>query len=122
MAADEAAHAHEATLTNAMIRGTGNQKGLINMPSITLFDGLDNPRREGLLCLAITGMVSPDVVTQLRKRGSRTQTREADHYSGNILDPLCLNNAVRVSMCHYNTETEVARFLQAIREITEGAA
>ncbi|MFT6076187.1 MAG: selenocysteine lyase/cysteine desulfurase, partial [Yoonia sp.] len=32
-----------------------------------------------------------------------------------------LANAVRVSMCHYNTETEVAQFLQAMREITEGA-
>jgi selenocysteine lyase/cysteine desulfurase len=27
---------------------------------------------------------------------------------------------VRVSMCHYNTETEVAQFLTAMREIVEG--
>jgi cysteine desulfurase/selenocysteine lyase len=29
--------------------------------------------------------------------------------------------AVRVSMCHYNTEAEVAQFLHAMREIIEAA-
>lgn len=122
VAAGKAIHAHEHTLTHAMIHGTGNQKGLIDMPSVTLIGGIDNPRREGLVCLAVKGMDSPDVVTQLRERGIRTHTRKADHYSGNILDPIGLSNAVRVSMCHYNTETEVAQFLQAMREITESAA
>jgi cysteine desulfurase/selenocysteine lyase len=119
--AGEAIHAHENALAKAMIKGTGNQKGLVDMPSITIIGGVDNPRREGLICLSVAGMDSPDVVTKLRERGIRTHTRQADHYSGNILDPLCLANAVRVSMCHYNTETEVAQFLQAMREITEGA-
>lgn len=121
-AAGEAIHAHEDTLTHAMIHGTGNQKGLVDMPSVTIIGGVDNPRREGLVSLTVAGMDAPDVVTKLRERGIRTHTRKADHYSGNILDPLGLSGAVRVSMCHYNTETEVAQFLQAMREITEGAA
>jgi selenocysteine lyase/cysteine desulfurase len=65
-------------------------------------------------------MDAPDVVTKLRERGIRTHTRKADHYSGNILTPLGMDAAIRVSMCHYNTEGEVAQFLQAIREIAEG--
>lgn len=122
VAAGNAIHAHESMLVTAMIHGTGNQKGLVDMPSVSIIGGVDNPRREGLVCLSVSGMDAPEVVTKLRERGIRTHTRKADHYSGNILDPLGMSSAVRVSMCHYNTETEVAQFLQAMREITEGAA
>ena len=118
-AAGEAIHAHEDDLTTAMIHGTGNQKGLVDMPSVTIIGGVDNPRREGLVSITVDGMDAPDVVTKLRERGIRTHTRKADHYSGNILDPLGMPAAIRVSMCHYNTTTEVAQFLQALREITE---
>lgn len=118
VAAGEAIHAHENRLTEAMIRGTGNLKGLADLPSVTIIGGEDNPRREGLVSIAVEGMDAPDVVTALRERGIRTHTRKADHYSGNILDPLGMTGAIRVSMCHYNTESEVAQFLQAIQEIT----
>ena len=119
VAAGEAIHAHEKALTDAMLHGTGNLKGLAEMPDVTIIGGVDNPRREGLVCLSVAGLEAPDVVTALRARGIRTHTRKADHYSGNILDPLGLPSAVRVSMCHYNTEAEVAQFLQAMREIVE---
>jgi selenocysteine lyase/cysteine desulfurase len=122
VAAGEEIHAHEKALTDGMIHGVGNQKGLADLPGITIIGGVDNPRREGLVSIAVDGMAAPDVVTQLRERGIRTHTRKADHYSGNILDPLGMEAAVRVSMCHYNSEAEVAQFLQAIREITEAAA
>ncbi|WP_425090814.1 aminotransferase class V-fold PLP-dependent enzyme [Tropicimonas sp. S265A] len=118
-AAGKAIHAHEQQLTDAMIHGTGNQMGLAEMPGITILGGVDNPLREGLVSITVDGMDAPDVVTALRGRGIRTHTRKADHYSGNILDPLGLPACIRVSMCHYNTEAEVAQFLQAIREIAE---
>ncbi len=119
VAAGKAIHAHEKALTDAMIHGTGNLKGLAEMPRVTIIGGVDNPRREGLVSIAVDGQDAPDVVTKLRERGIRTHTRKADHYSGNILDPLGMPSAIRVSMCHYNTEGEVAQFLQAMREITE---
>ncbi|MEL6642975.1 MAG: aminotransferase class V-fold PLP-dependent enzyme [Pseudomonadota bacterium] len=121
VAAGEAIHAHELALTEAMIKGTGNQKGLADMPEVTIIGGVDNPKREGLVSITVAGKDAPDVVTALRERGIRTHTRKADHYSGNILDPLGMPAAVRVSMCHYNSEAEVAKFLQAIREIAEAA-
>ncbi len=121
VAAGEAIHAHEMALTDAMIHGTGNQMGLADMSEVTIIGGVDNPKREGLVSITVDGLDAPDVVTELRKRGIRTHTRKADHYSGNILDPLGLPAAIRVSMCHYNSETEVAQFLQAIREIAEAA-
>jgi selenocysteine lyase/cysteine desulfurase len=121
VAAGAAIHAHEAALTEAMIHGTGNLKGLADMPGVSIIGGPDNPRREGLVSISVAGMQAPDVVTKLRERGIRTHTRKADHYSGNILDPLGLGGAVRVSLCHYNTLGEVGQFLQAMREIVEGA-
>jgi len=45
--------------------------------------------------------------------------RRADYYSRNILDPLDRADCIRVSMCHYNTLSEVSHFLTAMREITE---
>lgn len=61
------------------------------------------------------------MVAALREQGIRVHTRKADHYSGNVLEPLGLPSAVRVSLCHYNTREEVALFLAAMAEIT-GAA
>jgi len=120
VAAGEAIHAHEKHLTDAMINGIGNIKGLKDMAEVDIIGGLENPAREGLVCLTVKGQAAPDIVTKLRERGIRTHTRKADHYSGNVLSPLGLDAAVRVSMCHYNTETEVAQFLTAMREIVEG--
>lgn len=121
VAAGDAIHIHEKQLTDAMIHGTGNLPGLADMPSVTIIGGLDNPRREGLVALTVDGLEAPEVVAALNERGIRTHTRKADHYSGNILDPMGLAGCVRVSMCHYNTEHEVARFLTAMQEITASA-
>ncbi|MDU8943774.1 aminotransferase class V-fold PLP-dependent enzyme [Ovoidimarina sediminis] len=119
VAAGEAIHAHEARLTDAMLHGTGNLKGLADMPRVTVIGGVDNPRREGLVSLTVDGLDAQDVVARLNAAGIRTHTRKADHYSGNILDPLGLPSCVRVSMCHYNSEREVAAFLTAMAEIAE---
>lgn len=122
VAAGEAIHDHEIRLTDAMISGTGNLPGLADIPGVTILGGVDNPRREGLVSMNLDSLPAPDLVAKLRDRGIRTHTRKADHYSGNILDPLGLPSCVRVSMCHYNTEAEVARFLTAMREIAEERA
>ena len=119
-AAGAAIHAHEKELTDAMIHGTGNLAGLADLERVLIIGGVDNPAREGLVSIAVDGLSSPDLVTALRSRGIRTHTRKADHYSGNILDPLGLPDAVRVSMCHYNSLDEVKTFLAAMREILDG--
>jgi len=118
-AAGAAIHAHETSLTEAMIHGTGNLPGLASMPRVRIIGGIDNPAREGLVSLFVDGVPAADVVTMLNKEGIRTHLRKADHYSGNILDPLGLDGCVRVSMCHYNNIHEVAQFLAAIKSIAE---
>lgn len=116
-AAGQAIHAHEARLTQAMLHGTGNLPGLARIDGITVVGGIDNPRREGLVSFALEGTPATEIVAALNAAGIRTHTRKADHYSGNILTPLGLDGCVRVSLCHYNTEDEVARFLAAMRDI-----
>lgn len=117
VAAGKAIHAHEKTLTDAMIHGTGNLDGLAEMEKVHIIGGVDNPAREGLVSLYVDGLSSVDVVAKLNAQGIRTHLRKADHYSGNILNPLGLDGCVRVSMCHYNSTHEVAQFLAAMKEI-----
>ncbi len=116
-AAGHAIHAYETHLTTAMIHGTGNLPGLKDMEHVTILAGDDNPAREGLVSIVVKDMASMDVVTKLNEQGVRTHTRKADHYSGNVLTPLGLNDCIRISLCHYNTEHEVAQLLAALKEI-----
>lgn len=119
-AAARAIHDHEKMLTDAMLHGTGNLKGLAEMPGVSIIGGVDNPAREGLVSLIVEGVKATDIVDSLNAQGIRTHTRKADHYSGNVLTPLGLDSCVRVSLCHYNTEAEVAQFLAAMAEIVPG--
>lgn len=117
-AAGKAIHAYETHLTNAIINGTGNLPGLRDMAHVTVLAGADNPAREGLVSIVVDGMASPDVVTLLNDQGIRTHTRRADHYSSNVLDPLGLTDCIRVSLCHYNTEQEIAQLLGILKDLS----
>ncbi|WP_412507738.1 aminotransferase class V-fold PLP-dependent enzyme [Roseovarius sp. SYSU LYC5161] len=117
--AGRAIRAHEKHLTDAMLHGTGNLKGLAELPGVQVIGGIDNPAREGLVCFWAEGRPAPEIVERLNAEGIRTHTRKADHYSGNILDPLGQDSAVRVSLCHYNSEAEVARFLSVMADVLD---
>ena len=120
-AAAAAIHAHEKTLTDALLNGTGNLPGLAELPGATILGGTDNPAREGLVCFALDHIPADEIVSNLNAQGIRTHIRKADHYSGNILTPLGLDAAVRVSLCHYNTLEEVAALLAAMKDISSRA-
>ncbi|WP_298935205.1 aminotransferase class V-fold PLP-dependent enzyme [uncultured Ruegeria sp.] len=116
-AAGHAIHAYETHLTSAMINGTGNLPGLRDMDHISILAGPDNPAREGLISITVRDLPSAEVVTRLNELGIRTHTRKADHYSGNVLTPLGLSDCIRISLCHYNTEHEVAQLLAALNDM-----
>ncbi len=118
-AAAAAIHTHEKALTDAMLYGTGNLKGLTELPGLSILGGAENPAREGLVSCMVDGMAPGDVVARLNASGIRTHLRKPDHYSGNILDPLGLPGCIRVSLCHYNSESEVAQFLSVMAQITD---
>ncbi len=116
-AAGAAIHDHEKRLTDAMLHGLNNLPGLAQMPGVQIIGGIDNPAREGLVSFHVQGVASTDVVARLNNEGIRTHVRKADHYSGNVLDPLGLDGCIRVSLCHYNSRAEVARFLAVMKEM-----
>jgi len=118
VAAGKAIKTHEKYLTDAMILGNGNIPGLSQINKVNIIGGLDNPAREGLVSIYIDGISSPEVVKKLNDQGIRTHLRKADHYSGNILNPLKQDSCIRVSLCHYNSIEEVSKFLLAIKEIS----
>ncbi len=116
-AAGRAIHDYEAHLLRCLIDGSGNLQGLRELSGVTILAGTDNPHREGLVSIVVTAMASEEVVHELNAQGIRTHTRKADHYSGNILSPLNLTDCVRISLCHYNTETEIRQLLAALAAI-----
>ncbi|TCP43234.1 aminotransferase class V-fold PLP-dependent enzyme [Rhodovulum marinum] len=116
-AAGRAIKAHEAALTRALVGGTGNLPGLGGMAGVTLVGGDAVEGREGVVSFRLAGWASADLVEHLRQNGIRVHTRKADHYSGSVLRPLGMDDCVRLSICHYNTEAEVARFLSVMQAL-----
>ena len=121
-AAGKAIHDHEAELGRAMLNGTGNLKGLAEMPGVSVIAGSAAEGREGVISITVDSQESEAVVAFLNERGIRTHTRKADHYSGNVLSPLGLPSCIRVSYSHYNTLEEVAQFLTAMNEVISASA
>lgn len=120
-AAGRAIQDHEHALTHAMIHGLGNLPGIADLPGAHILGGPENPDREGLVCFALDHVPAARIVDALNAQGIRTHIRRADHYSGNILTPLGLDAAVRVSLCHYNTLDEVRSLLSAMKDIAKDA-
>ena len=114
--AAKAIAAQETALTELMINGEDNIKGLKDLSGVEIIGGLNNPNRSGLVSFRINGTSSHLLVDYLNDKGIRTHVRKADHYSGNILDPLGWEDCVRVSVCHYNSSEEIKSLLLALNE------
>ena len=108
--------AQEIALTDLMINGEDNIKGLKDLKGIEIIGGQKNPNRKGLVSFRINGVSSHSIVDFLNKKGIRTHVRKADHYSGNILNPLGWEDCIRVSVCHYNSSEEIKSLLLALNE------
>lgn len=115
-AAGRAIHAHEAALVKAALHGTGNQRGLTDIPGVELIGGDAIDGREGVISLTLEDWDTLALVGFLGERGIRTHIRKADAYSGNVLRPLGKADCLRISFCHYNTVAEVAQLLSAMNE------
>ena len=120
--AAKAIAAQETALTELMINGEDNIKGLKDLSGVEIIGGLNNPNRSGLVSFRINGTSSHLLVDFLNDKGIRTHVRKADHYSGNILDPLGWEDCVRVSVCHYNSSQEIKSLLLALNEFQLDAA
>ncbi len=117
LAAGKAITAQERELVQLMIDGSETQRGLRQMPQVSIIGGDDNPAREGMVSIYVDALPCADVVAALNAKGIRTHVRKADYFSGNILEPLGRPTCIRVSMCHYNTAGEVLTFLRELEAI-----
>jgi len=115
--AGRAIQAHERRLVEAILHGTGNLAGVADIPGVTLVGGDAIEGREGVVTFRLGGMASADLVDHLGRSGIRVHIRKNDHYCGNVLGPLGMEDCIRVSVCHYNTEAEVAQFLSAMQAV-----
>ena len=115
-AAGKAIKEHENSLTNAMINGVSELKGLKNLP-IDIIGGINNPKRKGLISFNPKTINVSELIQKLEKHRIRVHSRKNDHYSSNVLEPLGLKSCVRVSMCHYNNHNEIKQFLTAMNQI-----
>ena len=115
-AAAGAIAAQETALLAQMLHGHGNRRGIAAMPGVRLIGGDRVEGREGVVSLTLDGFDSAALVAHLRDRGIRVHIRLNDRYCGNVLGPLGLPSCIRVSVSHYNSPEEVARFLDAMEE------
>ena len=118
-AAGAAIHAHETALTDAMLFGIDNLKGLTELTGVKIIGGARNPARAGLVSCWVEDIPTPNMIQALDEHGIRVHIRKADHYSGNVLAPLGREDCIRVSLCHYNSPAEVAAFLSAMAKVLE---
>lgn len=109
--------AQERRLTELLLHGAEGVPGLTAIPEITLIGGAAVEGREGVVSLRHARVASADLVEALRRDSIRAHIRKNDHYCGNILGPLALDDCIRVSVSHYNTEAEVSRFLESVRAL-----
>ncbi|MAI59226.1 MAG: hypothetical protein CML56_09690 [Rhodobacteraceae bacterium] len=115
--AGQAIKAQEKILTDAILLGKDNLRGVSELDGVEVLGGVDNPLREGLVSLRVKEIPSTDLVTALRTYNIRAHVRKDDHYSGNILTPLGWSDCVRISLCHYNNTAEVKSLLSAMAKI-----
>ncbi len=116
-AAGRAMATQEEVLVELMLKGSGKTKGLLELKGANIIGGADNQNRKGLVSVTFEGRDSEEIISKLSKQGIRVHIRKADHYSNNILTPLGLKSCIRISLCHYNNEEEVMKFLKAMGEI-----
>jgi len=115
LAAYRAIRAHELRLMQLMLRG------LAQIPRLRLY-GIPDPsqldRRCPTFAIRIPGHTPLELATKLGQRGIFTW--DGNYYALNLTERLGVEpdgGFLRIGFVHYNTEEEVERVLQALREI-----
>ncbi len=116
-AAGRAIGAQEHHLVQAMLQGTDELPGLARLRGVEVVGPVSSEQRAGMVSFTIDGLASADVVAALSDDGVRAHIRKRDHYSAGILEPLGLDDCVRASICHYNSDEEVERLLTTVNRL-----
>ena len=113
----EAIRLHEGGLTRRFLSGAGD------VPGLRLFgiaDGRRADERTPTFALRLGDRAPRQVAEELGRRG--VFVWDGNYYAVTVMERLGLESsggAVRIGFCHYNTEDEVDRVLEELRELAE---
>ena len=114
----KACHRHEQALLSRALHGSRKRAGLFDMSQVTTYALTDEPEKRACLILFnIDRLDSYQAVELYNQRGIRVHNRVRDAYSKHTLEVLGIEDAVRLSGCHYNTPEEIDRFLEVTAEL-----
>jgi selenocysteine lyase/cysteine desulfurase len=117
-AAMRASRAHMGALLDRLLKGTSEHSGLLQMDHVETH-GV-SPNAAGRLCLVLFSLkrVNSHIAVEIyNQAGLRLHNRTMDAYSRHNLKALGLEEGVRLSACHYNTPSEIDRFLEVTSDI-----
>jgi len=114
-AAMKSISSHTKALMQLVLEGNKRRKGLKYMDNIDILgigDNLEN--RTGLISFRIKGKDSSKIAERYFKEAQISlSTREKNIYGRHVLELLDVDNLIRVSLCHYNSPSEIDKFLEA---------
>jgi cysteine desulfurase family protein (TIGR01976 family) len=107
------------SLTETMLYGSENVRGLVDLKNVRVYGITDRTRLEDRDCtfsIKIDGAKDNEVVEELWTKW-RIAAR-AGHYWNNAQEFYGIPSAIRVTLLHYNSKSEITKFLSAISEIS----
>jgi selenocysteine lyase/cysteine desulfurase len=114
----EAIECHEHSLVFLLLHGTEDLPGLLNTQNLKVLgqtEAID--AHESIISFTYEGKSSEEIVAYFNKNGIRLHNRISNAYSKHILDAFGIKECVRLSLCHYNSDEEVTRFLTLLKEL-----
>jgi cysteine desulfurase / selenocysteine lyase len=117
LAAMKAVEQYERTLTQRLLRGSTEVRGLLDMRHVTVYGETDDlAKREPVIAFSVHPFTAGELSAMLEEKRIRSAIRRADFYSRHTMDAIGIHECVRVSLNHYNTFGEIDTFLRAIDE------
>lgn len=116
-AAMSAIIAHETQIGARLLAGVAELPGVQVVGNIPL-----GAQRQPVFALALDALDTTAVVRTLAERGFIIHERRHDAYTHHVLAALGVGSVLRVALAHYNTGSEVDRFLTAFSDIVHGRA
>ena len=102
---------HEAALTQQLLDGIAK---LPHAPRLLGRPDASAHERCGIVSLVPARRPAAEIAAQLAER--RLGVRAGDFYAKALANDLGFSSALRISLAHYNTQDEVERLLQGLRE------
>jgi len=114
----DAVEKYEMKLSETVLAGFDDIKGLRDMPKVKIYGLTDLNRlkeRDPTFAFKVKSMPDDKVVDQLWNKGN-IATRTEDYYS-RAVEPYDQKRMIRISLVHYNTLEEIEGFLKTLNQI-----